>query len=51
MKVKVMSIFRDKYTKKKHKIGDEIEVSNERYNEIKQFVEQVKDKKNTEGGI
>ena len=45
MKVAVISVFRDKYTNKKYKLGDKIEVSKERYNEIKQFVEIVKNKK------
>ena len=45
MIVKVVSVFRDKYTNQKYKLGDKIEVSKERYNEIKQFVEIVKNKK------
>ena len=48
MKVTVTSVFRDKYTGKYHKIGDELEVSKERYNEIKDYVEVVKKKKGQE---
>lgn len=44
MKVKVVSVFRDKHTKKTYSIGDVIEVSNARYKEIKQFVEKIKKK-------
>lgn len=45
MKVKVVSIFTDKYTKKTYSLGDEIEVSKERCKEIEQYVEIIKDKK------
>lgn len=45
MKVKVVSIFTDKYTKKTYKLGDKIEVSKERYNEIAQYVEKIKENK------
>jgi phosphopantetheine adenylyltransferase len=45
MKVKVVSIFTDKYTKKTYKLGDKIEVSKERYNEIEQYVEKIKENK------
>ena len=45
MKVKVVSIFTDKHTKKTYSVNDEIEVSKERYKEIKEYVEIVKDKK------
>lgn len=45
MKVKVVSIFTDKYTKKTYILGDKIEVSKERYNEIKQYVEISKENK------
>ena len=45
MKVKVVSIFRDKNTKKTYKLGDRIDVSKERYNEIGQYVEIIKEKK------
>lgn len=48
MKVKVTSVFRDKYTFKIHKVGDELEVSKERYNEIKPYVEVIKKKKGQE---
>lgn len=45
MKVKVVSVFKDKHTKKIYKLNDEIEVSKERYKEIKEFVEEIKSKK------
>ena len=45
MKVKVVSVFRDKHTKETYKANQEIEVSKERYNEIKQYVEIIKNKK------
>jgi len=34
MKVKVIKDFRDKYTKKLHKTGEELEITKERYEEI-----------------
>lgn len=34
MRVKVVKKFRDKYTKKIHEVGEEIEVTKERYEEI-----------------
>ncbi len=46
MKVKVKSIFVDKNDmKKRYKIGEELTVSKERYEEIKDFVELVNDSK------
>lgn len=48
MKVKVVSVFRDKYTKETYKVDDVIEVSKERYNEIEQYVEKIKTKKGQE---
>ena len=45
MKVKVISIFTDKYTRKTYKLGDKIEVSQERYKEIEPYVEIIKEKK------
>ena len=42
MKVRIISVFRDKYTGKTYKVGEEIEVSKTRYNEIKQYVEKIK---------
>jgi hypothetical protein len=48
MKVKVISSFRDKYTYKFHKVGDELDVSKERYEEIKPYVEVIKKKKGQE---
>lgn len=48
MKVKVVSVFRDKYTNKTYELNDKLEVSKERYNEIKQYVEKIKAKKGQE---
>ena len=48
MKVKVKSVFKDKNTQIIHKIGDNLEVSKERYNEIKPYVEIIKKKKGQE---
>ena len=48
MKVKVISVFRDKNTKEIYKVGRELEVSKERYNEIKPFVEKIKTKRGQE---
>ena len=45
MKVRVKSIFTDKYTRKTYSLGDEIEVTKDRYKEIGQYVEIIKDKK------
>ena len=45
MKVKVVSIFTDKHTRKTYSFGDVIEVTKDRYKEIKQHVEIIKDKK------
>ena len=42
MKVKVKEVFRDKYTNEVYKLNKELEVTNERYQEIKQYVEKVK---------
>lgn len=39
MKVKVISVFRDKDTKEIYKLNTELEVSEERYEEIKEYVE------------
>ena len=48
MKVKVVSVFRDKYTNETYKENQIIEVSKTRYNEIKQYVEKIKTKKGQE---
>ena len=34
MKVKVLSQFKDKYTRQIHKAGDELDITEERYKEI-----------------
>ena len=44
MKVVVKTIFRDKYTRKVYKLDDEIDVTDKRYEEIKQYVEKIEDK-------
>lgn len=44
MKVKVIEIFRDKYTNEVYKINDEIEITEERFKEINEeykYVEKV----------
>lgn len=46
IKVKVISVFIDKITKKKQELNKELIVTKERYNEIKDFVEVIKDTKN-----
>ena len=42
MKVKVISQFRDKHTKRICVIGEELDITKERYNELKGFVEKIK---------
>ena len=41
MKVKVKNKFRDKYTNKVYEINDKLDITNERYEEIKQYVEKI----------
>lgn len=44
MKVKVIEVFRDKYTNEVYKINDEIEITEERFREINQdykYVEKI----------
>lgn len=41
MKVKVIEIFRDKYTNEVYKINDEIEITEERFREINQYYKYV----------
>ena len=48
MKVRVISVFRDKNTKEKYKLNQELDVSKERYKEIQPFVEEIKTKKGQE---
>lgn len=43
MRVVVKSTFVDKCTKGKHELNEELEISKERYKELKEFVE-IKDK-------
>lgn len=45
MKVKVISIFVDKDTNERYKIGKVLDVSEERYKEIKEYVEIINTKK------
>lgn len=50
MKAKVLQEFKDKYSGKLHKVGDVIEVSAERFEEIQtvgNLVEEVKEKAKT----
>lgn len=46
MEVKVVSIFVDKETKERYKVNQELKVSKERYEEIKDYVEIIKSTKN-----
>lgn len=41
MKVKVITKFKDKYTKLWHEVNDEFTVTEERYEEIKRFVQKL----------
>lgn len=43
MKVRVIERFNDKNTKEFYKLNQEIEVSKERYEEIKKYVEIIKE--------
>ena len=43
MKVKVKEIFRDKYTNEVYKLNDELDVTDARYEEIKKYVETIKE--------
>ena len=43
MKVKVIKRFNDKYTKEYYKLNKELEVTEERYQEIKKYVEIIND--------
>lgn len=45
MKVKVIDTFRDKYTNEVYKVGKELNVDENRYKEIKKYVEKVQSKK------
>ena len=44
-KVKVIDIFRDKYTNEVYKLNQELEVDEKRFNEIKAYVEEIKEDK------
>ena len=49
MKVKVIEVFRDKYTNKVYKINDEINIDENRFKEINQkhkYVEKIVEKEN-----
>lgn len=45
-KVKVIDIFRDKYTNQVYKLNDILEVDEKRFNEIKVYVEEIIEEKN-----
>ena len=49
MKVKVITKFKDKYSKKWHLVNDEFNVNSERYDEIKNFVIQLPEKVSLKG--
>lgn len=42
MRVKVINIFVDKNTKERYKLNQKLEVTKERYEEIKKYVEIIK---------
>lgn len=48
MKVRVISVFIDKNTNEKYKLGQELDVPKDRYKEIQPFVEEIKTKKGQE---
>ena len=48
MKVRVISVFIDKNTNEKCKLGQELDVSKDRYKEIQKYVEKIKTKKGQE---
>lgn len=48
MKVRVISVFIDKNTNEKYELGQELDVSKERYKEIQKYVEKIKTKKGQE---
>lgn len=45
-KVKVIDIFRDKYTNQVYELNDILEVDEKRFNEIKVYVEEIIEEKN-----
>lgn len=46
VKVKVIDIFRDKYTNQVYKLNDILEVDEKRFDEIKVYVEEITEEKN-----
>ncbi len=44
-KVKVIEMFRDKYTNEVYELNHKMEVDEKRYEEIKEYVEEIKDNK------
>lgn len=42
MKVRVISVFIDKNTNERYKLGQELDVSKERYKDIQKYVEKMK---------
>lgn len=47
MKVKVIEVFRDKYTNEVYKLNQILTVDKERHKEIKKYVEEIKEEKET----
>lgn len=45
MKVKVIEIFRDKYTNETYKLNQELDVDKERFKEIEKYVKEIKTNK------
>lgn len=47
MKVRVIDIFRDKYTNQVYELNDVLEVDEERFKEIENYVEEIIENKET----
>lgn len=47
MKVRVIDIFRDQYTNQVYELNDVLEVDEERFKEIENYVEEIIEKKET----
>ena len=45
MKVKVIEVFRDKYTNEVYKLDQELEVDKNRFKEIEKYVKEIKTSK------
>ena len=45
MKVEVIRRYSDRYTKEVHEVGDKIEITEERYSDLRRFVKEIKEVK------